>query len=88
MRFMHESLHVASPLYLGTDAPSISREAGLLQGRDSMNCGCDEILDYTILWTIAFVCKSFSSAEWCYSNIDLRLLEFYMGWKSSITTIS
>ena len=40
---------VARHLYLETDASGISLGAGLLQVRDGINCGHDEIPDNTIL---------------------------------------
>ena len=46
---------VARPLYLETNASRIVLVAGLLQVRDSMNCGHDKVVsDNEILQLIAF----------------------------------
>ena len=55
----------AYPLYLVTDAPSISLVAGFLQVREGINCGCDKIPDNVTLCPIAFAIKSPSSMEPC-----------------------
>ena len=60
----------AKSLYLKTDASGISLEAGLLQVKDGMNCGEDEVLTNTALFPIAFTSKSLSSVKWHYSNME------------------
>ena len=54
---------MAKPLYLETNACSISLGAGLLQVGAGMNGGHDQKPDNEILHPIAFVSKSLSSAE-------------------------
>ena len=51
------------PLYLETDASSISLRAGLLQVRAGMNCGCDEVPDNTAVCPIALASNSLASTE-------------------------
>ena len=63
----------ARPLYLETDESKIGLGVVLLQVRDSMNCGHDEILDNTVLQPIAFPSKGLSSVEQCYSNIECQV---------------
>ena len=62
------------PLYLETDASSISLGAGLLQVRDGMSCWQDKVLKNTALCPVSFARKSISSAEWWYSNIECKVL--------------
>ena len=57
------------PLYRKTDASGVDLGAGLLQVREGLKCGCDEVADNAILCSTAFASKSLSSAEWQYSNI-------------------
>ena len=71
--------NVARPLYLETDTSSISLGARLLEVRNDMNCGCDEIPDNAILHLIACTRKSFSSAKWHYSNIEAKALGILHG---------
>ena len=66
MKFYDES----RPLYLETDASGVGLGDGLLQVRESMICGCDEIPDDATLCPIAFTGKGLSNAEWCYSNVE------------------
>ena len=56
--------NVAKPLYIESNASGISLGTKLLQIRDGMNCGCDEILDNAILHPVAFAIGSLSSAMW------------------------
>ena len=51
------------PLYLETDASSISLGAVLLKLRDNMNCPKDTAPDNTILCPMAFASKSLTGAE-------------------------
>ena len=53
----------------------ISHGTGLLQVRDSMNCGHDEVPDNPTLCPIAFASESLSSTEWHYSNKECEALE-------------
>ena len=53
---------VARPLYLETNASSISIGTGLLQVKDGMNCWHDEVLDNAILHPIVFAIKCLPSA--------------------------
>ena len=55
--------------------------ARLLQVRKVMNCGHDEVQDNVTLHPSAFVSKSFSSAEWQYSNIEQEILGLPHGLK-------
>ena len=48
---------------LETDNSGIVLRAGLLQVKDGMNCGQDEVLDNRGLYPIAFASKSLSSTE-------------------------
>ena len=47
----------AIPIYLDTDASCISLAARLLQVRDDMNCGCDEVPDNATPCPTAFAKK-------------------------------
>ena len=58
------------PLYLDMDASGIGLQTSLLQMREGMNLGHDEVLDNLILQPIAFVSKSLYSVEWQYSNVQ------------------
>ena len=51
-------LDVVRALYLETDLSGIEPEAALLQVRDGMSCGCDEVLDNAIFHPTAFASKS------------------------------
>ena len=62
------------PPHLETDASGVRLRARLLQIRDGMNCGHDEIPDNTMLHPIAFASKGLWSAKWCYSNIEWETL--------------
>ena len=53
--------NVARTLYLDTNASSISLGAGLLQVRDSMNFGHEEILDNAILQPTVFASQGLTS---------------------------
>ena len=67
---------VARPLYLETYVSSFSLLAGLLQVRDDMNCGHDEIPDNAILYS-----PLRSHLMW-YSTMttwNAKLLTLYMG---------
>ena len=65
---------LARPLYLETDASIISLGTGLLQLKDGMSCGHDEVPDNAVLWPITYTRKSLSSLEWHYSNIKCMAL--------------
>ena len=67
------------PLYLETDASEVSLGAGLLQIRDGMNCGCDEVPDNATLHPNVFINKSLSSTERHYSNIECDALGILYG---------
>ena len=62
--------NIRKPLYLETDAWGLGLGATLLQARDDLNCGYDEVLGNTMLWPIAFTSKSLSNTEWLYNNIE------------------
>ena len=66
-------------LYLEINTFGISLGAGLLQVRDSMNCGHGEIPDNAILSPIAFTSKSLSCVQQCYSNIECKVLGILHG---------
>ena len=61
-------------LYLGTETSNISLGARLLQIRDGMTCGHDEIPDNAILHLTEFTSKSISSAEQFYNNLECEAL--------------
>ena len=50
---------VSRPLYLETDALGVHFGARLLQVRDELNCGCDEVADNVTLHPIAFASKAY-----------------------------
>ena len=54
---------VSRPLYLENDASEVSLRANVLQVRDGMNYGHDEVPDNATLCPIAFANKSLSSTE-------------------------
>ena len=49
----------SKPLHLERDASGVSPGAGLLQVRDQINCGQDEIPDNTALHPTAFASKAY-----------------------------
>ena len=51
------------PLYLEIDASGLSFGAGLLQVREGMNCGHDEVPDNLTLHPITFYSKCLMSTE-------------------------
>ena len=65
-------------LYLETDASGIGLGAALLQLHDDMVCQKGVAPQNITLHPIAFASKSLTGAEWRYSNIEWRCLEFYM----------
>ena len=56
------------PLYLETDASDVSIGDRLLQLREGMNCGHDEVPDNATPCPISFASKSQLSAMWYYIN--------------------
>ena len=60
---------ISRSLYLEIDASGVSLGAGLLQLREGMNCGLDEVLNNVTLCSIAFSSKCLSCAEWWYYKI-------------------
>ena len=52
----------------------LALEPSVLQIREGMNFGCDELPDSATLHTIAFATKSLSSMEQCYSYIEWEAL--------------
>ena len=76
------------PVYLETDASGVNFGARLLQVREGMNCGYDEVSDNVNLHPIVFASKSLLSAEWQYSNIEREALWILHGLvKSFIITV-
>ena len=74
--------HSASRLlYLETDAFYVSLGAGLLQVREGMYCGFDEVQDNVNQCPIAFGSKSLSCAGQLYSNIKWEALGIQHGLK-------
>ena len=71
--------YVSKPLYLVMDTSSNGLGAGLLQVRDSMNCGSDDVLDSTALYPTAFTSKSLSHVKWWYRNVDCEALGILHG---------
>ena len=65
---------VARQLYLEINASGTSLGARLLQVRDGMNYGHDEIPGNAILQPVEFASKSLSSAEWHFSSIEHEAL--------------
>ena len=51
----------------------------MLQVREGMNCGLEEVPDNVTLCPIAFVSKHLSSTEWWYSNIEWKALGILHG---------
>ena len=62
-------------LYLETDVSRNGLKARLLQIKDDMSCGCNEISDNIIMWPTEFKGKTLSGAEWHYSNIECKNIE-------------
>ena len=62
-----EYYDVRKLLYLETDASEVGLGTALLQVRDNLKCGYDEVPDNTLLWPISFASKSLSSGHdrWC-----------------------
>ena len=52
------------------NASGVSLFARLLQAREGMNCGCDEVPDNATLCPLVFASKILHSAEWQYTKID------------------
>ena len=65
-----EFYDASRPLYLETDASGTSLGTGLLQVREGMNCGNDEVPDNVTLCQVVFSSQSLFSAKWHYSNIE------------------
>ena len=65
--------HVSKALYLETDTSGIGIGSHLLQVREGMNCGQDEVLDNTPLHSSVFASKSLSRMEQWYSNTERPL---------------
>ena len=71
--------NVRKPLYLETDVSGVGLGATLLQVRDTLSCGYDELSDNAMLWPITFVSKSLSSVEQQCSNIEREALRILHG---------
>ena len=71
--------HASSFLYLETDVSGISLGAGLLQVRESKNCGWDKVPDNVTLCWIALASKSLLNAEHSYNNIKWEALGILNG---------
>ena len=76
---MHENLDETKPFYLQTDASRIGLGTALLQTRDGTACPKDIAADNTILRPITFACKSLTSVEYRYSNIEREALGILHG---------
>ena len=72
---------MSRPLYLKMDAFSVGLRERLLQVREGMNCGCDEVPDNVTLCPITFASKSLLNAEQWYSNIEWEALGILYGLK-------
>ena len=62
------------PLYLKKDVSGIDLGAGLLQVRQGMNCGHDEVPKNVTLHLTTFASKSLFSADCQYSKIEQEAL--------------
>ena len=60
---------ISRPLHLDTDASCVGLGVGLLQIREGMNCGHDDVPDNVTLHPILPANRSLLGAEWQYSNI-------------------
>ena len=67
---MNEIYYASMPLHLETNASDVDLGTRLLQVRDGMNCGCDEVPDTTTVHSTTFASKSLSSTEKCYRIIE------------------
>ena len=74
-----KSYDAPRPLYLETSASGVHLGTRLLQVRDDMNCGHDEMPDNETLHPIAFPSKSLSHADWHYRNIEHEVLDILHG---------
>ena len=79
--------NASKPLYLETDAYGVGLEAGLLQVREGMNYGCDEVTDNMTLCPTAFASTSMMTAEWQDSNINGKHSAYHMGLRSFTITV-
>ena len=70
---------MARPLCLETDISGICLVAGLLEVRDGMNYGHDEVADNSIQYPVVFASKNQSSAMLHYSHIEHKGLGFPHG---------
>ena len=60
----------SNPLYLEAETSGIALGTGLLQVREGMNSGQDEVPENTVLYPTAFESKDLCSPEQWYSNIE------------------
>ena len=67
------------PLYLETDVSGVGLGKWLLQVRERMNSGHDEVSANVTPLPMACTSKSLSDAEWWYSNIEWEALEILQG---------
>ena len=67
---MYEFYDASRAPYLKTDASGVGLGAGLLQTRNGINCGHDEVPDNVIMCSTAFASKFLSSAEWYYTIVE------------------
>ena len=65
-------------LYLESNVSAVGLGTSVLQVRDRMWFPRNKALDNAVLWPIAFVNKSFASAETHYSNIERKVLGILM----------
>ena len=67
--------------YLETETSGEGLGAGLLQVREGIKCQKDTAPNNSIIRSIAFVSKSLSNAETCYSNIEWEVLGILHGFQ-------
>ena len=76
---MYEIYDRCRPLYQKTDASGVGLGAQLLQMRDGMKYGHDEVLNNVTLHSIIFASRSLSNTDRCYSSIEYEALRILHG---------
>ena len=68
----------SGPLYLETDASGVSLRARLLQVREGMNCGHDEVPDNASVCQITFASKAYRVSSGTAPILNGKPLEHYI----------